>query len=294
MDFEDWTVESKTALITGGALGIGRCTAIEIAKKGLEKLYIADINVEQAEKVKEEIEAETKCQVVVCHLDLASLNSVRQLAKLINSCEPQLHLLINNAGINPPAKRKETCDGFELTFQTNFLGHFLLTQLLLGLLKRSAPSRIVAVASDGYKFAWPNGLRINDLQIEHRKFDFWDAYCQSKLAVVMTMRKLAKDLQGTGVSVFLLHPGMVQTTILKHRSKIWQNFVGKVVHPFRVIVISPEKGALTSIYCATHPSIEKYSGKYFFKCKPTGVWKMAKNKAKTEQLWKMSLKMCNL
>ena len=176
-----WTIQGKVVLITGANTGIGYETALEIAKRGAKKVILACRNVDLAGKAIEEIKkvvgGSNHCELASVQLDLSSLESVRKCAQHLLDNEPVLNVLINNAGVHATNEaRQVTADGFELTFHTNHLGHFLLTNLLLPLLKRSKPSRIVVVASMAYQFCWPSGLTIDDLNAERPgKYDAFNA-----------------------------------------------------------------------------------------------------------------------
>ena len=293
---QQWDLAGKTVIVTGANVGLGKVTVIELLKLNVAKVIMACRNMTTANETAGEIrrqfgfsdgdEGEGRPQkIAVRHLDLASFKSIRKFADTIKEEEQNLHVLINNAGINPPEDKRITEDGFELCFQTNYLGQVYLTHLLMDLLKKSAPSRIIVLSSEGYKFCWPKGLIVDDLQFEKRKFDSWQAYCQSKLAFLLYCKKLSEILKNDQISVFSVHPGMVQTNILRDRSKAWQFFVDKIVAPLGFIVITPEKGVRTTIYCAKQAGIEQFSGGYFENSKHTSLMAMAEDEEKMNQLW---------
>ena len=186
--------------------------------------------------------------------DLASLDSVRAFAKCYGESHDSLRVLLNNAGV-ARLRRSLTVDGVETTFQVNYLSPFLLTNLLLPLLKRSAPSRIVNVSSVSH---YGGHIDLGDLQFE-RGYRVMRAYSRSKLAQVLFTHELARRLEGTGVTANCLHPGTVATNI-------WggtlgrASFLGKVT---RLFLPSPEKGASTQVYLASSPEVEEVSGEYF-------------------------------
>jgi len=197
----------------------------------------------------------------------------------------KLHLLINNAGVYL-TKRSETEDGLESTFAVNHLGPFLLTSLLVDILKASAPSRIVNVTSDAHK-----GARVNfdDLQGE-RKFSGWQAYGQSKLAMILYTRGLAKKLEGTGVTVNSAHPGVVRTNFAKNNG-------GLVMLGFRflgIFFISPESAAKRILYVATSPDLEGVTGKYFTKMHEVKSSQESYDDDSARRLWQISEQLTRL
>lgn len=186
--------------------------------------------------------------------DMSFLRSVRDLASEFMKTHRAIHVLINNAGL-ANLRRHVTEDGYEETFEINYLAPFLPTNLLLPLLKSSAPSRIVNVSSVGH---FSGHINFNDLQIE-RNYGWLKAYGQSKLALVMFTRELAKKLSGTGVTAYSLHPGAVATNIWSCPA----GAAGFFMAIPKLFMRSPRKGAETVVYLATAEGIEKYSGEYF-------------------------------
>jgi len=198
---------SKTVLITGGNSGIGKATAIGLARAGYN-VVIGGRNREKGLAAAEEIKKVSgHPNVEFLEIDLSSLKSVRKAAEEFKQAHTHLDVLINNAGVFL-RKREETEDGLEKTFQTNYLSHFLLTHLLLPTLKASAPSRIINVASKH------SGIKINfdDLQTT-KNYSYLKAVGPTKLGLIMFTKELAKQLEGTGITVNCLHPGLAQTNI---------------------------------------------------------------------------------
>jgi NAD(P)-dependent dehydrogenase (short-subunit alcohol dehydrogenase family) len=274
-------MENKIVLITGGNAGIGKATAIGIAKTGAT-VIIACRSKERGEQAVAEIKkASGNDKIDLLLVDLSSQKSVRAAAAEFKSRYNQLHVLINNAGVFL-GKREETEDGLEKTFATNYLSHFLLTHLLLDLLKASAPSRIINVASKHF------GIKINfdDLQTK-TNYSFNKAVGPTKLGLIMFSSELAKQLEGTGVTVNSLHPGLAKSGLLDNIPAL-----PRVL--FHMLSASPGKGAETSIYLATSPDVEKVSGKYFEKKKEVKVGKNASNPDDNKRLWDMSMKLANL
>ena len=297
---EEWSIKGKTCIVTGANAGIGKATTLELVKRGAGRVIMACRTLDKAEQVAKEIcqqcgisEHDRLLRLAVKHLDLASLSSVRKFAKEIINSEQQVHVLINNAGLEQPNGRTVTEDGFETTFATNHLGHFLLTNLLLDLLKKSAPSRIVIVASTAYKACWPGGFDIDDVNTERVRYKGMQVYCKSKLANILFARSLNKRLnptpeQHSGVSVFALHPGVINSEFRRYRRGF------SLLDIFFIGAISIEDGAKTQLYCACQPGIEKLTGKYFEKCQETRLWSIGKDDEKAEKLWTMSEQMTGL
>uniref|UniRef100_A0A1Y1N8U6 Uncharacterized protein n=1 Tax=Photinus pyralis TaxID=7054 RepID=A0A1Y1N8U6_PHOPY len=212
----------KTVVITGANIGIGFYTALDFAKRGA-RVILACRNKPKAEKAQAKIIEETgNANVIVRIVDLSSLNSVRQFAKEINETEERLDVLVNNAGIGC-IDHSYTADGLSLTMQSNHFGPFLLTILLIDLMKRSSPSRIVVVSSD---LATIGRININDLNspvgtIFAKALD----YSNTKLCNLLFTVELAKKLKNTGITVNAVHPGAVQTDFLKETKSIWQKML---------------------------------------------------------------------
>uniref|UniRef100_A0A3P8VBB4 Zgc:112332 n=1 Tax=Cynoglossus semilaevis TaxID=244447 RepID=A0A3P8VBB4_CYNSE len=272
----------RCVIITGANTGIGKETARDLARRGA-RIIMACRDLERATEAREDILEDTGNEnIVIRKLDLSDTKSIRAFAEVIIKEEKQVNVLINNAGIMMCPYSK-TADGFELQLGVNHLGHFLLTHLLLDLMKRSAPSRIVVVASVAHTWT---GLRLDDINSE-RSYDTMKAYGQSKLANVMFARSLAKRLKGTGVSVFSLHPGVVQSDLWRHQNQCIQ----VAVKIFRIFTKTTVEGAQTSIYCAVEPGLENQSGGYFSDCAPAGCSRTASDENLAQKLWEIS---CNL
>ncbi|XP_077365635.1 retinol dehydrogenase 12 isoform X1 [Festucalex cinctus] len=278
----DERLDNKTVIITGANTGIGKETARDLAARGA-RIIMACRDLERAEEARSEIVEDTGNEnVLVRKVDLSDSRSIRAFAELINREEKQVNILINNAGIMMCPYSK-TADGFEMQFGVNHLGHFLLTYLLLDLIKFSAPARIVVVASVAHTWT---GLRLDDLNSES-SYDTMKAYGQSKLANVLFARALAKKLKGTGVSVFSLHPGVVQSDLWRHQHQCIQ----VAVKIFRVFTKTTVEGAQTTIYCAVQPGLESQSGAYFSDCAPARCSRSASDDDLAQELWESS---CNM
>jgi NAD(P)-dependent dehydrogenase (short-subunit alcohol dehydrogenase family) len=277
-------MSGKTVLITGGNTGIGKHTAIGLAKLGA-KVVFTSRNLRKGDVARAEIReaADTK-QVDCMQLDLASFASIEAFSNEFLARYPRLDVLILNAGLVLD-ERSETQEGFEMTFGVNHLGHFLLTSLLRERLEASAPARIIVLASDYHKTA-PEGLDFDDLMAKQRYRGF-KVYARSKLANILFTRALARRLEGTGVTVNAAHPGFVRSGFARDGDlRGMLERVGFVLlTPF---MISPEKGARTSIYLASSAELDGRSGGYYFRCKPAKTTRAARDDEAAERLWTVS------
>lgn len=282
------SMEGKTVIITGANAGIGKETAKELARRKA-RVIMACRNLDKAKKAAQEIFEETREPVIVKHLDLASLKSVREFAADIVRTEPRLDVLINNAGIVPGSSEVQlTEDGFDVGFQSNFLGHFLLTMLLIDLLKRSSPSRVINVSSILHHVG-----SVDDLEDKARGVHPVRApvlvYSNTKLAQVLFTKALAERLKGTGVTVNAVHPGNVKTEIAnKSPGAFFFNLVLDLAGK------STSEGAQTSIFAAVHPRLAKETGNYYADCKKGWVSRRAKDRRAAERLFQISSKLVNL
>lgn len=273
-------------IITGANTGIGKENAIDLCKRGA-KVYIACRDVKRAEDALREIKERSQSdKVIFLQLDLSSLDSVREFSKKFHKLESKLDILINNAGVMMCPK-SYTKDGFEMQFGTNHLGHFLLTNLLLDLIKASSPSRIINVSSSGHKFT---DIDKDDLMGE-KSYGKIKAYGQSKLANILFSRELSKKLAGTGVTVNSCHPGAVKTELQRHIHPIFTHFIGLLADPF---FKTPWEGAQTQIRLAVDPDLEKVTGKYFADCEEATTSKHATNDDTAAWLYKKSLELVKL
>ncbi len=272
-------MDNEVCLITGSTDGIGEETALAIAERGAT-VVIHGRSRNKAEHVVKRIKEETANTSVEYFLaDLASLDSVRDLVERFRVKYDRLDILINNAGTNF-LRRKVTDAGFEKTFAANHLGHFLLTNLLLDLIKESAPARIINVSSNSH-------LQVDEYVDDwNTKSGYWvmKAYGRSKLANVLFTYELACRLEGTGITVNALHPGFVRTNIFK-RIPILGPLLDPVVGLF---ALSPEEGARTSIHLATSPEVEGVTGKYFYKSKPVRSSPLSYDQELAKDLWNKS------
>lgn len=284
------SMEGKTVVVTGATSGIGQATATELARLGA-RVIIACRNLDKAHGVAQEIFRATQREVVVKRLDLCSFDSVRRFCEDIMATESRLDVLINNAGALGESKRvRLTEDGYEVAFQSNYLGPFLLTVLLSELLKKTAPSRVVNVSSSFHVLGRVDSLEmrargINDLRSPPA------VYGNAKLALNLFTIALADRLQEFGVTVNCLHPGGVRTSISdngpalrRYIFKVSMDLTGK----------TPLEGAQTSLRLAVDPTLEKTTGKYFVDCIPTLPSKDSRDRRLAEEVFLSSVKMLPL
>jgi NAD(P)-dependent dehydrogenase (short-subunit alcohol dehydrogenase family) len=275
------TMQGKTCLITGATSGIGKETALGLARRGAHVAIVgrdADRTRAAAEWIRREAGA---AQVAFLLADLSSQADVRRLAREFRDKYSRLDVLVNNAGAIF-ARRETTADRFERTWALNHLSYFLLTQELLELLKASAPARIVNVASTMHT---SGVIDFGDLQGE-KSYRGIRAYSQSKLANVLFTYALARRLEGTGVTANCLHPGGVATTFGQNTPGALKLLL-RLARPF---LITPEQGAATSIHLASSPDVEGASGRYFAKCRPARSSTASHDQALQERLWALSLR----
>lgn len=278
--------DEKLVLITGGASGIGKETAIALAKEGFDTVFTARTNESGEAARKEIIECSGNSTVSFIVCDLASLDSVRRICDEFAKQHTRLDVLVNNAGVMEHERRLSE-DGFEMDFAVNYLAPFLLTNLLLPLLKASAPSRIVNVSSHLHR---QGSIDFDNLQSE-RHFDRYQAYADSKLALMLFTEKLARDLAGSGVTANALHPGVVATSMntknIAHMNPVLRFF-------YKRFFLSPEKGAATSVYLATSPEVAGVSGEYFDKKKIAPASPLASDAALADKLFAVSARLAGL
>src|SRR5947199_1795345 len=247
------SMQGKICMVTGANSGIGKATALALAQMGATVVMVCR-DCARGEEARSEITTKSKNNAVdLLQADLSSQQSIRQLVEHFKQRYTHLHVLINNAGAAFTGRR-ETADGLEMTFAVNYLAPFLLTNLLLDVLKASAPARIVNVSSNSHK---SGSIQLDDLQAE-KLYRPMRTYPQSKLAVVLFTYELARRLQGTGVTANCLHPGFVATHFGQRDGGPAVRLLVKLIGSFGT---SPEKGAKTSIYLASSPELEGDTGK---------------------------------
>jgi len=272
----------KTTVITGATSGIGRETALGLAKKD-HALWLLVRNVPKGEQLKNDIIAQTNnknIHVVKC--DLADLHSVRDAANELLAKLVSVNVLINNAGGIFP-ERKLSKDGFEMTFATNHLGHFLLTMSIMPLLEKGH-ARVINLSSDAHKMGKAN---FDDIQWEQHKYSPSKAYGMSKLFNLYFTKSLAEKYADKGISSFAVHPGVVRTEFGAGMG----GFVKILLWLARPFMITAEEGAQTSIWLATEPGIEAKSSQYFIKKKLAKSSVLSWNEDNRNKLWNISKKL---
>ena len=275
------SMAGRTVVITGATAGIGKATAVALARQGAH-LVMPARDADRAEAARREIlAARPGARVDLLSADLASLASVRALAAELLATYPRIDVLINNAGLSQPTRRLSP-DAYELTFAVNYLAPFLLTNLLLDRLRASAPARIVNVASAAHA----KRLDFDNLQGE-RRYRLMGAYSTSKLALIMHTYALARRLEGTGVTANAVHPGGVRTEIYRDLSGISRLAI-KLAWPF---LRSPEKGAETTVYVATAPELLGVSGRYFADSREQRTAPASYDAATARRLWDIGERM---
>lgn len=276
----------RICMVTGGNAGIGKETALELARMEAHVVVVSR-NRERGEEAVEDIRESTGNQQVDLLLcDYASQESIRQMTAQFNHDYPRLDVLVNNAGL-VNMSRETTVDGLEATFAINHLGYFMNTLLLMDSLSRSSAARIVNVSSDAHRSAQIN---FDDIMGEH-KYSGFGAYGQSKLANVLFTYELDRRLTGTGITTNALHPGFVATNFAKNNGRI----AGLVMAVLgRFAARSPEKGAETSTYVASSPEVEGLSGLYFTDCQPVTSSPASYDTVSAQRLWDLSLELTYL
>ena len=270
--------EKPTCLITGATEGVGKFTALELAKKGFTVVMVAR-NKNKAERVRAMISAQCGGDVDYLIADLTSLKDVRRLAEEFKGRYLKLDVLINNAGIFAPA-RQVTADGFEESYQVNYLSHFLLTQLLLEDLSSSSQGRIINLSSSVHSVG---KFDPENLQSE-KKFSVLTTYSSTKLFMLLFTIELAKRLEKTKITVNAVHPGIARTPMMLRAPGAFR-LMSYLALPFSV---SPQRGAATSVYLASSPEVQEVSGKYFSNLRPT-VFKTRFNTDESRKsLWDLS------
>jgi len=283
-------LEGKVVVITGANTGIGKYTALDMSRRGA-KVVLLCRNVEKGEEAAEEIRKETEGEVIVHRLDLSSLQSVRECAEQLGNSLEKVDILINNAGVMACPEARTT-EGFEMQMGTNHLGHFLLTNLLLPLLKRAAPgARIVNVSSMAHQ---SGTMQWDDLNWEKTPYSAIGAYSQSKLANILFSTELARRGEGSGVTVYSLHPGVINTDLGRHIKDTFGAIGSMFFWIAKPFIRTVESGAQTSIYCAVEESIRDDSGKYYSDCREVRPSEKARSVEDAKRLWEVSEQLTGL
>ncbi|XP_011305182.1 retinol dehydrogenase 13 [Fopius arisanus] len=278
-------IDGKTVVITGASSGMGKEIAIELAKRG-GRIILAVRDEKSGKAIAEKIRVIPDAKVDVRKIDLSSLQSIRNFVEKFEVDE--VDILINNAGIvfHP---QKKTDEGFELHFVTNYLGHFLLTQLLLPKLKASQQGRIINISAESHT---TSEIHLDDLNLEE-KFSAGEAFGQSKLAMIMMARHMSQLLKDTHVTINAVNPGLVRGTRHMRSSPINQARLLKLIMlPWMWLLMkSPVEGAQTTIYAAVSNSLSEKSGKYLSDCELSNPSELALDEATAEKLFNKSMEL---
>ena len=278
----DQRMAGKTCLVTGANSGIGKITALKLAKQGAAVTMVCRSRAKGESALNEIKEMTGSASLELIVADLSSQAEIRKLAEEFQRAHDRLDVLVNNAGVFVRT-RSMTVDGIETTFAVNHLAYFLLTNLLLGAINRAAPARVVNVSSRAHTSATIN---FDDIQGE-RHYGGWSAYCQSKLANILFTCELARRVESSGVTVNCLHPGVIATGLFRNLPKIFHL-------PLRLFLSSPEKGAETSVYLAASPEVEGVTGKYFANKRAVTSSPESRDPAVARQLWELSERLTGL
>ena len=280
---------SKIILITGANRGIGQYTASQLSKIG-GTVIMACRDIRKAEEAKKEIiKATNNYKIDSMYLDLSDMNSVRDFVEKFKAKYQRLDILINNAGLLN-TDRKITKEGFEMMIATNHLGHFLLTNLLLDLLKASSPSRVITLSSLAHTYGH---LNLDDINAEKFYFSQF-TYGGTKLANILFTNELALRLEGTGVKTCSLHPGVIRSGFIENvtRKSMILKILIVIFYPFWwFFTKSIEEGSQTTLYCALLPHEELKNGKFYCDCKISSTKAIGNDKTLMKRLWEISEKM---
>jgi NAD(P)-dependent dehydrogenase (short-subunit alcohol dehydrogenase family) len=276
---------NKTVLVTGATSGIGLEACVKLARMGADLVMVARDRA-RGEAAVADVERRGgagRPSLMLC--DFASQKSIRALAGEFRRAHSRLHILVNDAGSVSP-DRELTEDGIERTFAVNHLGYFLLTNLLLDLLKKSAPARVVNVASINH---WMGTMDLDDPGFE-KGYSIMKAYNRSKLGNVLFTRELARRLQGSGVTVNCLHPGAVASNIWSHAMWWARPFLSIA----KLLMIPAVKGGEAIVFLATSPEVEGKTGGYYERNSLFPASRIARDEALAAKLWEVSAKMVKL
>ncbi|XP_054153466.1 retinol dehydrogenase 12-like [Oppia nitens] len=275
----------QLVVITGANTGIGKETALDLAKRGA-KIIIGCRDESRAESAIKDIKKiYPKADIRSAKLDLSSLVSVREFAQRLAHEETKLDILINNAGVGMIPDMRTNEDGYELAFATNHLGHYLLTLLLLPLLREAPRARVVNVSSLVHKFG---KIYFENIHLRNGAYEMNRAYAQSKLANILFTRELARRLgRESTVTVYALHPGIIATEFLRYDDSPIRRMINKLM--IRFIGLTPDLGAQTTLYCAVDESLDNQTGHYYDNCRRIDslLSHVTDNKS-AEKLWDLS------
>ncbi|WP_068773423.1 SDR family oxidoreductase [Paenibacillus sp. FJAT-26967] len=273
-------MKDRIVMITGANSGMGLSTAIELARQGARVIMVCRSR-ERGERALQEAAQQSgsrEIRLMIC--DLGSLASIRGFAAEFKRSYDRLDVLINNAGV-VSIKRELTADGFEMMLGVNHLGHFLLTNLLLGHLERSTQGRVIVLSSGAHKIG---RIHWEDPTLS-RGFSVWKGYAQSKLANLLFMTELAQRLKHTNITVNSVHPGAVSTGLGVNRNTGFGKSIHALLRPF---FQTPAEGASTAIYLAASDEVLRTTGQYYYKKKVSPVSAAARDRQLAARFWAWS------
>lgn len=284
------SMRERVCLVTGASNGIGKAAAIKLANMGASLVLLCR-DRDRGETAMAEISLRSgNDDIDLLVADLGSLRQVRKAAiGFLDSGQP-LHVLVNNAGAIH-MDRSLTEDGVETTFAVNHLGHFLLTNMLLGRMRESGPARIVNISSEAHRIGYGDGRMAFDDLMGERQYGGWKAYGQSKLANILFTRELARRQNPADVTVNAMHPGVVASEFGRNNRKGWMPWLQGLYRPF---CRSNEKGADTAVWLAATPEIEGVTGKYFKDRKVRTPAPQALDDHDAARLWRISEELTGL
>lgn len=272
-----WDIREKTILITGATDGIGKAAALELLRRGA-RVFFTSRNLEKGERVRLELKEQSGNNAVeMVRCDLESLRDVKKCAEEVMSRVQALHVLVNNAGTMPSEERRSK-DGYELNMAVNYFALVLLTRLLLPLLMKSQPSRVVNVASSLHR---EGVIDFDNLTGEHQ-FNKYGSYAASKLALVLFTRHLAREVEGSNVSVNAVHPGWINTKLA--RAALSHGSMVKQLYARFFKMHGPKEGGDAIVYLAAEPRMGAVTGEYFSGMQATAPSESAQNTALGDRL----------
>jgi NAD(P)-dependent dehydrogenase (short-subunit alcohol dehydrogenase family) len=278
-------MHGKTVVITGATSGIGEVAACTLAQQGARIVLIARDRARGEHTLKRIEAVAPDLHHVVHYANLSRLAEMKRVAEVLTGSEPRIDVLINNAGALF-GTRQVTGDALEMTFATNHIAYFVVTNLLLARLQATPGARIVSTASEAHRRA---KLDFDDLQLE-KGYTGFGMYGRSKLMNILFTRELARRLAGSGVTANCLHPGFVATRFADASGGL----TSLVVKGAKKFALTPAEGAKTLIYLASSPEVDGVTGKYFEKCKEATPTAEAQNDADARRLWEISLQLSGL
>lgn len=279
-------LDGQVCVITGATSGVGYETAKRLAQAGAH-LVLVSRNNEKAEKVKTEIVDLYKTKVDLIQADFSKLEDVRKAAKQILNQFSTIKVLINNAGVHV-TQRTLTAEGFETAFAVNHLASFLFTRLLLERMIKSAPSRIIQVNSEGHRFG---GLRLDDLDWAKRRYRGLQGYGAAKTAQMLTTWELAEQLNGSNVTINVVHPGEVATNIGMNNGFLYRAYQKYFLFP---LLKDPKISGEALYYLSAAPELNNTSGKFFNLTNEEIPAKHARDREIGKRIWDVSEKLTGL